>query len=307
MWENREHFCITILSGSPTPGIARAATRQGWLGQKEREGSREAARDANWMCPLLPAPPAQRQRPESGGRRGGRASGRVLPCKAGSSAGTPPAPPASPEPGSGGPTGGEGRPQGPSRPTFPDSLGSMALLSVARADPATASRPPPPPAAQPEGAAAATALGTRPREGRAPQRLGGGSAPAARSGSQGLAGAPASCRVTRFTAAACPRPGASREAWSGLARRLSRRPLAPGMRGSDWTPSRSLSVLPAFVAGNGLATLSPGSAVRATCSAWATRVPVLAPVSFAFSGPVSSLKVRNFSSSGRAMLLLTFV
>lgn len=53
-----------------------------------------------------------------------------------------------------------GRPQGPSRPTFPDSLGSMALLSVARADPATASRPPPPPAARPEEAAAATALDT---------------------------------------------------------------------------------------------------------------------------------------------------
>lgn len=55
---------------------------------------------------------------------------------------------------------GSGRPQGPSRPTFPDSLGSMALLSVARADPATASRPPPPPAAWPENAVAATTLGT---------------------------------------------------------------------------------------------------------------------------------------------------
>lgn len=40
---------------------------------------------------------------------------------------------------------GSGRPHGHSRPTFPDSLGSMAPLSVARADPATASRPSPPP------------------------------------------------------------------------------------------------------------------------------------------------------------------
>lgn len=62
---------------------------------------------------------------------------------------------------------GSGRPQGPSRPTFPDSLGSMTLLAVARADPATASRPPPPPAAWPEDAAAATTLGTG-----APRRAG---------------------------------------------------------------------------------------------------------------------------------------
>lgn len=41
--------------------------------------------------------------------------------------------------------GGGGRSQGPSRPTFPDSLGSMAPLSVAGADPATVSRPPLPP------------------------------------------------------------------------------------------------------------------------------------------------------------------
>lgn len=54
---------------------------------------------------------------------------------------------------------GRGRPQGPSRPTFPYSPGSMALVSVAGADPATASRPPPTPVAQPEKAAAATTWG----------------------------------------------------------------------------------------------------------------------------------------------------
>lgn len=55
---------------------------------------------------------------------------------------------------------GRGRPQGPSRPPFPDSLGSRAPLALAGADPATASSPPPPPAARPVNAAVATTLGT---------------------------------------------------------------------------------------------------------------------------------------------------
>lgn len=108
---------------------------------------------------------------------------------------------------------GRGRPQGPSRPTFPDSLGSMAPLAVAGADPATASSPPPPPAAWPEDAAAATTLGTRApggqgartgrehgRELALPRRESGSAPCAGRGERRGLA----PYRANRFTAAAWP-------------------------------------------------------------------------------------------------------
>lgn len=63
---------------------------------------------------------------------------------------------------------GRGLPQRRSRPTFPDSLVFMALLSVASAAPATGSKPPPPPAGWPEEAVAATTWATGPREGGLP-------------------------------------------------------------------------------------------------------------------------------------------
>lgn len=132
---------------------------------EETEGDLEAARGSERVCPLIPAQSAQRQPPKCGGRGGGRgaspplqgwllgrdsalatrlAGAQIRDLRNGS-----------------------GWPQGPSRPTFPDSLGSMAPFSVTWADPSPADRPE-------EGAAAAT-LGTG-----APGVPGGAGSPAGR-------------------------------------------------------------------------------------------------------------------------------
>lgn len=171
---------VTHLQHQPSGHLAEVA----WPGEG---GEREGCAGLGAVCPPLPAPSAQVRKK----RR--RASGRVFPCKAGSSAGTPPVPARLSRGQIRDLREGSGRPQGPSRPTFPDSLGSMAPLSVARADPATASRPSPPPAARPEEAAAATTLGITALGGegspagkeRVPlPRLGGGSVPGAWRGAQ---------------------------------------------------------------------------------------------------------------------------
>lgn len=91
VWENGKHFRLPALSthpgitGRPRAGSARPAG----------EGGAGAGAGLERGRPLLPAPPAPVRRK----RR--RASGRVLACKAASSAGPPPVPPASPQPRSG--------------------------------------------------------------------------------------------------------------------------------------------------------------------------------------------------------------
>lgn len=208
VWGNRKHFCITTLSRSPTPASTGRPRGRGRLGHREREGGPRGCAG----LPLLPATPARRRPPKCGERGGGRA-GESFPARMAHLRGLRPYRPPRRSPGQGSTREGSGRPQGPSRPTFPDSLGSMALLEVARADPATASRPPPPPAAWPEDAAAATTLGTgapggqdapagraRGREPAPPRREGGSAPDAGRGEQRGLA----PCRASRFTAAAWP-------------------------------------------------------------------------------------------------------
>lgn len=163
VWENREHFRITTLSGVTHPCINRVVTWRRAAGQAGDGAEPGGCAALGARRPLLPAPPPRGCCPsaeeEAAGERASPSLQGWLIC--GDSARTARLAGAQMRD----LREGGGRPQGPSRPTFPDSLGSMAPLSVPRADPATASRPPPPPAARPEEAAAATTLVTGAPEG----------------------------------------------------------------------------------------------------------------------------------------------
>lgn len=157
MWENSEHLYFTTLSGSPTPALTERPLGRGRLGQwgvgKEAARGLEPCVRSSLRHARGEGRPSAEE--EAAGERASPSLQGWLIC--GDSARTARLAGAQVRE----LREGSGRPQGPSRPTFPDSLGSIAPLAVAGADPATVSRPPPPPAAWTGDAAAATTLGTR--------------------------------------------------------------------------------------------------------------------------------------------------